>query len=1003
MQLHKIVLVKSSYASNYNLIIGMINILATSKLNLTRLAVNWKYIWKGQMLKNNLQKCFFICTSFLLLISNSVYSKLPEPHFTTSQELTSLAVPRLSAETYQRGIFFHHLQQSHGLNGLDDTLGGGVCVFDLDSDGDMDIYFVSGSGATRYFGKQHWWSNQARGQLYRNDGDGYFELITNDTGLPLNIWGMGCNSGDLDNDGIEDLVITTRHENWISYGNGDATFETIQLGTTNFWSTAVGLRDINGDGYLDIYIGNYINFEKNAKKLEINSGFSGNKSSFKSENFSAQANELYINLGARKFANSAVLYGVDNPDGRTLGIKWMHGNKDSWIDLLVMNDRGSEPQLYLNKKGMNFERAPLAKQIDSLNGLRSSTLLSSSNARDKAVSVFGSEIGKPIYLLDMETNNNLTWQVVRGSDKLESFSAWGMASSDYNGDGLVDLYIATGLLEPDDDAILMSKGQPDLILLQDKYGKLHKRLDESGVNLSTRSVSSADFDNDGDVDLILTNNNAPAQLKINYSNPKYWIGFDVRDKLDHKNTYLAIKVIQPEKAIWLHPFDDGFLGNQDYRNIATLNDDDDLIVEVFWNDGSASRYENLRPGHYYQLEQSHSEEQLSYSSEFSVDPLPIDLAIWQIKSDQVQWRRIISTFRGESVENRKKLLHEGYKYKKQALVLAFSELLLGEGSYSQYIVESLWGLELEISLPLVLKMVEENLDCAIANMIRSWLKEEEAMILGKRTFISPLVKKLPNLNPVVQECVLYALAESRQYRPVVEIEKLLVKSGEISVKKAAIYSLGRLRRSQSIPLIKSFLNNSDLVEEAQNALANFDQHSRSSVKPVKAVVSTSSDDQSKSVFKTFSSCPRVNAEKALSLKPPEIANLFNLCSKISLRYWMVVNKAILVDSIEVLLTNRHLSSDNLALLLEVVGDLDVEGLELILLGVFDKAHAISKKLVILSALKNYKNNEFVQNIATDILVNSTYPKALRIAAGNILIDVNPALVMNYSESIFNEK
>lgn len=956
------------------------------------------------MKKNELRRCLFTCTSFLFFFSSSVFSKLPEPYFAGRNDLISPPTPLLSTETYQRGVFFHHIQKSHGLSGLDDTLGSGACVFDVDSDGDMDIYFVSGSGATRYFGKQHWWSNQTEGQLYRNDGEGYFELVANDTGLPSNIWGMGCHSGDLDNDGIEDLLITSRHENWISFGRDDATFETVQLGSTKFWSTAIGLRDINNDGYLDVYIGNYLKFEKNAKTLEINSGFSGNKSSFQSKNFAAQANELYINLGSRKFTdNKALDYGVDNPDGRTLGIKWINQDDDSWVDLLVINDQGSEPQLFLNNNGKSFSRAPFSKQIDSLSGLRSSTLFTTSSGSPTAMSVYSSRMGKPIYLLDMGGNRNLTWQLILDSDKLESTSNWGMASSDFNGDGLNDLYIGAGLLEPDDDAVLMSKGQPDLLLLQGHNGGLHRMLDRSGVNLSTRSVVSSDLDNDGDTDLILTHNNAPAQLKINNSNPKYWVGLDVRDKLNHKNTYMAVKVIQSQKTIWLHPFDDSFLGNQDYRIRTTLKGNDELEAEVFWSDGSMSRYDNLKPGSYYQLEQSNSEEQLNHSSEFSVDPLPIDLAIWQIKSDQVQWRRIINTFRDESIENRKRLLNEGSKYKKQALVLAFSELLLGEGSYSQDIVESLWGLELEISLPLVLKMVEENLDCAIANMIQYWLKEEEAMILGKRTFISPLVKKLPDLNPVVQVCVLYALAESRQYRPVAEIENLLVKSDEINVKKAAIYSLGRLRRSQSIPLIKSFLNNNDLVEEAQNALANFDHHSRLSVKPVKVAVSTSSDDQSKSVFKAFSSCPRVNVEKALSLKPPEMANLFNLCSKISLRYWMVANKAMLVDNINVLLTNKHLSSDNLALLLEVIGDLDVEGLELILLGVFDKAHAVSKRLVILSALLKYRNNEFVQNIATDVLVDSTYPRALRIAAGNILIDVNPALVMNYSESIFNEK
>ncbi|MCK4492985.1 MAG: VCBS repeat-containing protein, partial [Methylococcales bacterium] len=108
--------------------------------------------------------------------------------------------------TYESGLLFFHQQGDQKLTGVNETLGSGVCAFDYDNDGWVDLFLVNGSGETRYFGKQHWWQKQQFHQLFKNMDGQHFKKVTQQAGLKISSWGMGCVSADFDNDGDADLV-----------------------------------------------------------------------------------------------------------------------------------------------------------------------------------------------------------------------------------------------------------------------------------------------------------------------------------------------------------------------------------------------------------------------------------------------------------------------------------------------------------------------------------------------------------------------------------------------------------------------------------------------------------------------------------------------------------------------------------------------------------------------------------------------------------------------------
>src|SRR5690606_618274 len=141
-----------------------------------------------------------------------------------SNPSASPSPPVFADRTLDVGLHFIHQQGDEHLAGVDETLGPGACAFDYDNDGWMDLFLVNGSGHTRYYGKSHWWQTSQGNALFRNVGGKRFVDVTEASGLAVQMWGMGCVTGDVDNDGDPDLLVTGRDASFFYKNNGDGTF-----------------------------------------------------------------------------------------------------------------------------------------------------------------------------------------------------------------------------------------------------------------------------------------------------------------------------------------------------------------------------------------------------------------------------------------------------------------------------------------------------------------------------------------------------------------------------------------------------------------------------------------------------------------------------------------------------------------------------------------------------------------------------------------------------------
>ena len=299
----------------------------------------------------------------LVIIGAITYSgkiKLPSYHVDKAQSIQRISPPQSLAftdETIAWGIVSEHAQRSDRVRSIADTLGAGVCAFDYDNDGWIDLFIIGGSGPVHYSGHDEWWSTQRGNRLYRNTGHANFVDVTQQAGITDNLPGMGCLAADLDNDGDDDLLITNNGRNQLLSNNGDGGF--IDVSETsgldgNQWSTTASVADIDGDGLLDLYIANYIDFSTRLKTLEAASGPNTDQQRlFDPALFQGVPNQLFKNTGNLSF--EAISAPALTAPGRTLSSHWLDLNNDQNPDLIVLNDQGSANQVLISNGDFSFE------------------------------------------------------------------------------------------------------------------------------------------------------------------------------------------------------------------------------------------------------------------------------------------------------------------------------------------------------------------------------------------------------------------------------------------------------------------------------------------------------------------------------------------------------------------------------------------------------------------------------------------------------------------------
>ena len=445
---------------------------------------------------------------------------------TVTSPLTDAARPsgpiQFTDVTAAAGIRFKHNSGAFGKKYLPETMGSGVCFIDYDNDGWLDIFLVNSMD----------WPGQTAGgpsypALYHNNHDGTFTDVTRAAGLAVQTYGMGCAVGDYDNDGFDDLYLTTVGSNHLYHNQGNGKFVdvTAKAGVASLgFSASAAWVDYDNDGKLDLFVTHYIEWSIDTD--QYCSLDNKNKSYCTPQRYKGESSHLYHNKGGGVFEDVTKKAGLWDPTSKALGVALLDFDNDGWMDLFVSND--TEPnKLYRNNHDGTFTEA----------GLTAGISFSESGRVRAGMGVDAADFdgsGYPGVLIGNFTNESMALYRNDGSglftDQAPKSGLGAMTTSaltfgcffaDYDLDGLLDVVAANGHVS-DDIAVVQPTvryAQPLGIYrnlgdkkFEDVSGKLGKAIQKPVVG---RGVAYADYDNDGDLDLVVTTSNGPARLLRN--------------------------------------------------------------------------------------------------------------------------------------------------------------------------------------------------------------------------------------------------------------------------------------------------------------------------------------------------------------------------------------------------------------------------------------------------------------------------------------------------------
>ncbi len=433
-------------------------------------------------------------------------------------------------KTRALGIDFPHQRGASEAKHLVETMGSGCALLDYDGDGWLDVLLINGGATPDSLPVE-----QRSHALYRNRGEGRLEEVTGETGLDRpTAYGMGVAVSDYDNDGDLDLYLTTFGPNRLYRNNGDGTFSDVTqaAGVAGAeWSASAAFLDYDRDGSPDLYVVNYLDaaFERNPP-CEMK----GIRAYCHPRHFAGVSDRLYRNRGDGGFQDVSRSSGILNPQGKGLGVVAADFDGDGWVDLYVANDSVRNRLLRNRGDGTFSDR----------------TLFSGTGYNSKAQAEAGMGVDAADYdgdrLLDIfvtnydvETNALYRYEGnwLFGDERWTSGLArrdrfllgFGAGFFDFDNDGDRDLLVVNGHVVDNIEKIQpdLSYAQPDQ-LFENRRGQFfeHGAFYEwsSQEPRVGRGASLGDIDNDGDIDVLISNSGAQPALLINQVGArKNWI------------------------------------------------------------------------------------------------------------------------------------------------------------------------------------------------------------------------------------------------------------------------------------------------------------------------------------------------------------------------------------------------------------------------------------------------------------------------------------------------
>ena len=550
----------------------------------------------SRKMSNNLASLFGV---FLLLVSLACDS---EKGRNESGETKSTTI-KLEESSLDRGLDFVHYNGMNGSFKMPEIMGSGAAFFDYDRDGDLDLFMIQGNrldedvpfSSSIFVPKDTLdIQDQLFKNLYSESGVLEFTNVTKESGIDSRGYGMGVAAGDLDNDGNVDLVVSNLGENQIFMNRGEGKFQELRdsgLEGYSEWSTAISLIDLNRDGFLDIYVGNYLDYFRNPNKECFDQ--SGRLDYCGPLSFFPQDDQVFLSQEGRSFSeDTSILDASSIKASATLGSARIDLGGSS--GLYIANDSFENFLLLSNSKGRLLDegskRGAAVNQFGKKEGSMGIAIADIDNDLDEDIFVtHWKEETNTLYRDSGEGNYFDETAFFKLAIPSRNSTGFGTLWLDVDYSGTLDLFVANGSIRR-----LAVEGDPFPLKEKNQFflssGPTFSELDELPFSEKmgvSRAALKGDLDNDGDLDVLVTNNSGRPELFINMSEPSNWIGFDVRDTIGNPLNYFKVEMEldSGEKMMRVGRRDGSYLSSSDPRVLFYLPEGVGIEKLTIVNDG----------------------------------------------------------------------------------------------------------------------------------------------------------------------------------------------------------------------------------------------------------------------------------------------------------------------------------------------------------------------------------------------------------------------------------
>ena len=492
-----------------------------------------------------------------------------------------------------------------------ETIGCGCAFLDYDNDGWLDALVLCGTrvGAA---------PERATNRLYKNNRDGTFTDVTEKAGLHRTGWACGICVGDFNNDGFEDLFITYWGQNVLYRNNGDGTFTDITkqaglIGPRVRWGSGCTWVDYDRDGHLDLFVSNYLEFDfAHAQKPgeNINCTYKDIPVNCGPRGLPPGTHSLYHNNGDGTFTDVSVKSGISKAKG-TYGMTVVAADfdEDGWPDIYVACD-STNSLLFMNNHDGTFreegvERGP-ALSDDGVQQAGMGLGIGDFNL-DGHLDIFKTHFSEDTNVLYRNDGkaNFMDVTLAAGLGVETRFTGWGAGMVDFDNDGYPDLFIATGSVYPELEAKLpdLPFKTPRVVFRNLGNGKFEELIDSVGPGISalhaSRGCAFGDFDNDGDMDILIVNlNEPPSLLRNDVTGDNRWIKVKLVGTKSNRSA-IGARVIARyggKQQVQEVLSQSSFYSANDPRLHFGIGASHRVDLEVRWPGGTSRKFEALDAG-----------------------------------------------------------------------------------------------------------------------------------------------------------------------------------------------------------------------------------------------------------------------------------------------------------------------------------------------------------------------------------------------------------------------